>query len=149
MYLKLTIYVWVSWRRSNKARGGEGSVSEFKGKRIIGVLAGLVETSNEANKGVMKSTLEHNNFLQWFVDASIDIPFQKYSSSDSSTSTAASAARGKPQAVLPRRGYTPQITGLLFRMRKSAMVTCPRLANYRLAGSILKSKALTVHTMAF
>ncbi|KAG7669782.1 hypothetical protein KSW81_007928 [Nannochloris sp. 'desiccata'] len=45
---------------------GKGSVSDFTGKRIIGVLAGPAETTDLNNKRVMDTILHKNGFLKWF-----------------------------------------------------------------------------------
>ncbi|KAH7619183.1 hypothetical protein NADE_006028 [Nannochloris sp. 'desiccata'] len=59
-------YAHFSFPCSSWKDKGKGSVSDFTGKRIIGVLAGPAETTDLNNKRVMDTILHKNGFLKWF-----------------------------------------------------------------------------------
>ncbi|KAH7619699.1 hypothetical protein NADE_007987 [Nannochloris sp. 'desiccata'] len=108
---------------------GTGSVSEFSGKRIIGVLAGPCETNNASNKRDMDSILTGGDYLKWFEQAQYgNDPCSAFQASGLSCDAAAptnSPGNGPTApAAVPRR-----VGRLLAPMRRSAMLVRPRLAN--------------------
>lgn len=117
-----------SFRRSNSGKG-EGSVSQFSGKRIIGVLAGPAETKNIKSKKDMDDILQDNGFLKWFEQGQYgDDPCSPFHASGISCDPPAptnSPGNGPTApAAVPRR-----VGRLLAPMRGSAMLVRPRLAN--------------------
>ena len=106
---------------------GEGSVSDFSGKLIIGALAGTVETSDIKE---MDALLKRNNCFKLFEKdnwgGNSSIPFQAaVASFDAPALTKSPTA----PAAVPRR-----VGRLLAPMRGSAMLVRPRLVNNRSAG---------------
>ena len=104
-------------------------MSDFSGKRIIGVLAGPAETTDPNNKKVMDTILHKNGFLKWFEEKGYgDDPcsaFQASGASCEAPSTADSPGNGPTApAAMPRR-----VGRLVAPMRGSAMLVRPRLAN--------------------
>ncbi|KAH7622993.1 hypothetical protein NADE_007857 [Nannochloris sp. 'desiccata'] len=108
---------------------GKGSVSDFSGKGIIGVLAGPAETTDPNNKRVMDTILHKNGFLKWFEEKGYgDDPCSSFQASGASCDAPApseppSNGPTAPAAVPCRVGR------LLAPMRGSAMLVRPRLAN--------------------
>ena len=119
---------WFSFSRQYK-EGGVGSVAMFKEKRIIGVLAGRMETSNTTNKKEMDTELHLRKFEKWFDQANFGAapscsPFQasEFHSRDApaesngldtyspgtgtSTTTAAMPHRARQVAKFPVRRAT-------------------------------------------
>ena len=106
-----------------------GSVSQFSGKRIIGVLAGPCETNNARNKRDMDSILNGGNYLKWFEQAQYGndpcSTFQALGASCDAPARTDSPGNGPTTpAAIPRR-----VGRLLAPMRGSAMMVRPRLAN--------------------
>jgi hypothetical protein len=109
---------------------GEGSVSDFSGKLIIGALAGTVETSNAYDIKEMDALLKRNNCFKLFEKdnwgGNSSISFQAaVASFDAPALTKSPTA----PAAVPRR-----VGRLLAPMRGSAMLVRPRLVNNRSAG---------------
>ena len=61
---------------------GVGPVSTFKGKQVIGILAGAHETRNLEDKVAMDKVLDAYGFLKWFEN--IDFSFDPCSPSQTS-----------------------------------------------------------------
>ena len=123
--------------RSNKEKG-EGSVVEFSGKRIIGVLAGPAETRNVESKREMDAILRLGRFLKWFERADYgDDPCSPFQS----LGAACDALEPPPNSPVGNGPTTPAAVprrlkpGLLAnRMRGHAMLVRPRLATKWPAG---------------
>ncbi len=107
---------------------GEGSVAEFAGLRIIGALAGPMETTNPNDLKNMNRQLKKNNFYKWFEEKDYGddpcSPFQASGASCDAPGPSDSPGNGPtaPSAVPHRVGR------LLAPMRGSAMLVRPRLA---------------------
>ncbi len=104
---------------------GEGSVAEFAGLRIIGALAGPMETTNPNDLKKMNRQLKKNNCYKWFEEKDYrDDPCSPFQASGaSSDAPVPTDSPGAPSAVRRRVGR------LLAPMRGSAVMICPRLAN--------------------
>lgn len=116
---------------------GDGSVTEFSGKRIIGVLAGPAETANVNNKKAMDTLLQKYSLLQWFEHGDYgDDPCSPFNASGASCDAPAPTdgpGPGTTPAAMSRRvGRQPT------RLRGSAMLVRPRLLT-RFAGFRLYS----------
>ncbi|KAH7624994.1 hypothetical protein NADE_002214 [Nannochloris sp. 'desiccata'] len=112
---------------------GEGTVSDFSGKLIIGALAGPFETSDPNNKKQMDALLHQNKCIKWYEEKSYGgdpcSPFQASGASCDAPAPSDSPGNGPTApAAVPRR-----VGRLLAPMRGSAMLVHPRLAN-RVAG---------------
>lgn len=119
---------------------GEGSVADFKGKRIIGVLAGPAETTNPNDKRAMDAMLNNNGFLKWFENKDYGddpcSPLQASGASwDAPTPSEPSSSGPAAPAAVPRR------VGRVLRpalMRRSGMLVHPRLASKSAGFRIIK-----------
>ena len=113
-------------------------MADFSGMRIIGALAGPVETTDPNNKRAMDEIIDKNKFFKWFekkdygdclcspfpasgasFDNECDAPNPTTSPTNGPTAPAALASRGG-------RLLTP--------MRGSVMLVRPRLASSRVGG---------------
>ena len=107
----------------------EGSVAEFAGLRIIGALAGPMETTNTSDLKKMNARLQKYNCYKWFEEKDCGddpcSPFQASGASCDAPVPTENPSNGPtaPTAV-PRR-----VGRLLAPMRGSAMLVRPRLAN--------------------
>jgi hypothetical protein len=121
-------YTHFSFLCSSWKDKGEGSVSEFSGKRIIGVLAGPCETNNASNKRDMDSILTGRDYLKWFEQTQYgDDPCSRFQASMASCE--ASARTDSPGNGPTAPAAVPRRIGLLAPMRGSAMLVRPCLAN--------------------
>ncbi len=134
-FFVLLMLVFLSFCSAYKDKG-KGSVAQFSGKRIIGVLAGSTETSNVQSKNTMNNILKAHGFLKLYdhgdkfdVDPCDSFQASAPSCDPPAPSDGPGTGPTAPSA-LPRRGGR----SFLAPMRGSAMLIRPRLANNRAAG---------------
>lgn len=108
----------------------EGSGPQFKGKRIFGVLAGCVETSNTKSRNKMDDKLAEKNILKWFEgvdfgpDPNIASPALSYvpAAADGPVASPGNGNATTTPAALPRR-----VRQVGTRMRRAQLQVRPRL----------------------
>ena len=115
---------------------GEGSVAEFAGLRIIGALAGPMETTNPSDLKKMNRQLKKYNCYKWFEEKDYgDNPCSPFQASGDScdapaSSDASSTGPTAPPSAVPRRSSR----SFLAPMRGPAMLVRPGVVNNRVAG---------------
>jgi hypothetical protein len=115
---------------------GKGSVSQFSGKRIIGVLAGETDTTDAESKNEMDCIVKYKGFLKLYGHGDkFDVnPYDPLQASEASYDPPAPSDGPGNGPTAPSATRHRRVGRLLAPMRGSPMLFRPRLAISRVAG---------------